>query len=90
MTLEQVLTIANQLSLADRLRLIERILPGVQQAMVEVSPTPKRSLYGLCADLGSAPSAEEIDEVRQEMWANFGDEDKFCLVGQLGQSGLAE
>ena len=77
MTLEQVLTIANQLSLADRLRLIERILPGVQQAMVEVNPTPKRSLYGLCADLGSAPSAEEIDEIRQEMWANFGDEDKF-------------
>jgi hypothetical protein len=77
MTLEQVLTIANQLSIADRLRLIERMLPDFQQALTDVSPTPKRSLYGLCADLGSAPSAEEIDEMRKEAWANFGEEEMF-------------
>jgi hypothetical protein len=77
MTLEQVLTIANQLSLADRLRLIERILPDFQVALTNVNPMPKRSLYGLCADLGSAPSAEDIDEMRQEAWANFGEEEMF-------------
>jgi hypothetical protein len=38
-------------------------------------PAPRRSLYGLCADLGPAPSAEDIDEVRREMWANFPRED---------------
>jgi len=36
---------------------------------------PKRSLYGICADLGPAPSAEEIDESRREMWGNFPRED---------------
>jgi hypothetical protein len=35
------------------------------------SSAPKRSFYGLWADLGKAPSAEEIDEVRAEAWANF-------------------
>ncbi len=77
MTLEQVLTIANQLSMADRLRLIERMLPDFQQALTDVNPIPKRSLYGLCADLGPAPSAEDIDEMRKEAWANFGEEDMF-------------
>ena len=32
---------------------------------------PKRSLRGALADLGPAPSAEDIDEVRREMWPNF-------------------
>jgi len=30
-----------------------------------------RSVYGICADLGSAPSAEEIDETRREVFENF-------------------
>ena len=38
-------------------------------------PTPRKSLWGLCADLGPAPSAEEIDKVRREEWANFPRED---------------
>jgi hypothetical protein len=29
----------------------------------------------LCADLGPAPSAEDIDEIRHEMWAGFPRED---------------
>jgi hypothetical protein len=37
----------------------------------EAPTTPKRSLRGALADLGPAPSAEDIDEVRREMWANF-------------------
>jgi hypothetical protein len=30
---------------------------------------PKRSLLGILADFGPAPSAKEIDEIRREMWA---------------------
>jgi hypothetical protein len=33
--------------------------------------TISRGFIGLCADLGPAPSAEEIDEARREMWAGF-------------------
>src|SRR5579862_5769603 len=32
---------------------------------------PTRSLYGLLAKYGPAPSAEEIDQNRAEMFANF-------------------
>jgi hypothetical protein len=32
---------------------------------------PRRRLRGLCADLGLKLSAEEIDEARREMWADF-------------------
>lgn len=36
---------------------------------------PRRSLYGIFAHLGTAPSAEEIDQARAEAWANFPRED---------------
>lgn len=39
-----------------------------------------RSLLGLGADLGPAPSGEEIDGARREAWANFPREDISCLV----------
>ena len=29
------------------------------------------ALIGLCADLGRAPSSEQIDEARRELWAGF-------------------
>jgi hypothetical protein len=51
---------------------------GLPVGDVEVTielPTPRRSLLGLCADLGPAPSAEDTDEARREMWANFPRED---------------
>ena len=31
----------------------------------------RQSLYGLCADLGPAPSAQDIDDVRHAVWSNF-------------------
>jgi hypothetical protein len=34
---------------------------------------PLKSGWGLCADLGPAPSAEEIDENRAEMFRGFGE-----------------
>ena len=36
---------------------------------------PLRSLYGALADLGPAPSAEEIDEMRREAWASWSTDD---------------
>ena len=39
-----------------------------------VMPTRKSS-WGSLADLGSAPSAEDIDEMRREIWGGFSRED---------------
>lgn len=73
LTYEEMLAAAEQLSPLERLHLIETLLESLKPALEPV--TPLKSLYGLCADLGSAPSAEEIDEVRREMWKNFPRED---------------
>jgi Arc/MetJ-type ribon-helix-helix transcriptional regulator len=35
------------------------------------STNPRRSPYGLLADIRSDISAEDIDEARREMWAGF-------------------
>jgi hypothetical protein len=35
------------------------------------STTPRTSARGLWADLGPAPSTDEIDEARREVWSNF-------------------
>jgi hypothetical protein len=72
-TLEQVLSLARQLPSLDKVRLIERIAPDIERDIRQGQPL--RSLLGLCADLGPAPSAEDIDEVRREMWDNFPRED---------------
>jgi len=72
-TLEQVIFLARQLSPLEKIRLIERIAPEIEQDMRRQRPL--RSLLGLCADLGSAPSSEEIDEIRRKMWADFPRED---------------
>lgn len=36
---------------------------------------PLRSVRGACRDLGPAPSAEEIDEARADLWGRFPRED---------------
>ncbi|MGA9773502.1 MAG: DUF2281 domain-containing protein [Blastocatellia bacterium] len=40
-----------------------------------LSKQPRRSLMGLCSDLGIHISEEDIDEARKEMWGNFPRED---------------
>jgi hypothetical protein len=54
----------------------ELVLQAVDKILAEASETvspkqPTRSLYGLLAKYGPAPSAEAIDENRAEMFANF-------------------
>jgi hypothetical protein len=76
-TLEQVMTLAEQLRPVDQARLVarlatkvEQLLDTIEEAEPSLSLSP-RPLRGLFADLGTAPSAEEIDEVQQEMWAKI-------------------
>ncbi len=47
---------------------LDRILAEAPQS---ASKEPTRSLYGLLAKYGAAPSAAEIDQNRAEMIANF-------------------
>jgi hypothetical protein len=76
-TLDQVLDLAQQLSLRDQARLVARLAPAIEYALEQL-PTPsvpRTPLKGRFADFGPAPSAEEIDEARREAWANFPRED---------------
>ncbi len=74
-TLEQVVSLARQLPPVEKIRLIERMAPEIERDMLGQRPPRRKSLLGLCADLGSAPSVEDIDEIRHEMWADFPRED---------------
>ncbi|WP_293338643.1 hypothetical protein [Microcoleus sp. CAWBG58] len=75
MSFEAVFSLVKQLSIAEKLRLIKWMVPEIERELVVARPTPRKSLWGLCADLGVAPSVAEIDEVRREEWANFPRED---------------
>lgn len=77
-TFEQVFDLAQRLRPIDQARLVARLAPKVEWLLDQVEPVinkqPRQSLRGLLADLGPAPSAEEIDEVQHEMWATFAQE----------------
>jgi predicted DNA-binding protein len=51
---------------------LEKILAEASDGSYVKEPT--RSLRGLLAKYGSAPSTEEIDENRAEMFSNFADD----------------
>lgn len=74
-TFEQVFDLAQQLRPLEQARLVAKLAPKVEwflekveSASVLQQPT---TLRGALADLGTAPSASEIDEVQQEMWSTF-------------------
>lgn len=77
-TFDQVFSLAQRLRPVDQVRLVARLAPKVEWMLEQVELTtntqPRKPLRGLLADLGTAPSAEEIDEVQQEMWATFAQE----------------
>ncbi len=73
--LEDVATLAMRLTPQDKVRLIERLASDLEKDMASQRPAPRRSLYGTLADLGAAPSADEIDEARREAWTGFPRED---------------
>lgn len=74
-TFDQVFNLAQRLHPVDQVRLMARLAPKVEwmlQQVETVAPVQEhKPLRGLLADLGPAPSAEEIDEVQHEMWASF-------------------
>jgi len=74
-TLEAVLTAAQKLQPGDKMRLISQLAASLEETLVASAPAPRRSLLGALAHLGPAPSAEEIDDARHEMWGNFPRED---------------
>jgi len=77
-TLEEALDVVKQLSPVDKARLIEQIVPDIERELVaspRALPTARKSLWGVCADLGPAPSSEDIVQARREEWANFPRED---------------
>ena len=74
-TFDQVLVLVQQLRPVDQARLITRLAPMMERLLDQVeiaaSPASRTPLRGLLADLGPAPSAEDIDEVQRELWATF-------------------
>ena len=68
-TYDELLTDAQELSVSDKARLLADISIALRRDLAQASPkTRRRSLYGVLADLGSAPSADDIDEARRDMW----------------------
>jgi hypothetical protein len=65
--LEQITTLAKRLKPHDRLRLIEVLVADLGRDLEPREPAGRRSLYAALADLGVAPSAEEIDRARGEV-----------------------
>lgn len=55
MTLEQVLQLEKHLSLSDKVRLIEQLAPEIQRDLPPTDSQTLRSLWGLRADLRTAP-----------------------------------
>jgi hypothetical protein len=69
-----------QLPPRDRLKIIALTLPEVERELPVEHPQdkelhPLKSLRGLWKDLDFDLSAEDIDQARQEAWANFPRED---------------
>jgi hypothetical protein len=66
---------AKHLSPKEKAELVMRLSELLQTEIPESSKKQRKSLRGILSDLGPAPSAEDIDEVRREMWKNFPRED---------------
>lgn len=67
----EVIALVDQLSSLEKIRLVEHIMEKLEADLHETQKKPRRSLLGVLAKYGPAPSAEEIDEARREMWGNF-------------------
>lgn len=68
-SLAEVLHLAKQLKLVDKVRLIEQVAPQIEQEIAKQVPIPPKSLRGLWR--GVDISESDIAEVRQQMWGEF-------------------
>lgn len=73
--LEQAVTLALSLSPLDKVRLVEQVMATLERDLKADDAKPRRSLLGVLAHYGPAPSAEDIDKARREMWGDFPRED---------------
>lgn len=73
--LEDIMALVKQLPTQDKARLIAWIAPEVEYELIPKRTRPRKLLWGLWADLGPGPSADEIAQARREEWANFPRED---------------
>ena len=73
-TYDEIEAQAVRLSALNKVRLMEKLAAALGDELIEENK-PLDTLYGLCADLGTAPSEEDIAEVRREVWSNFPRED---------------
>lgn len=76
-TLADILPLAKQLTPLEKVRLIEEVVPDLEASLEALSTrrVSLQSAYGVCADLGPAPSSEDLDAIRKEMFKNFPRED---------------
>ncbi len=72
-TLEDALELVKQLSVIDKVRLIEKITPDIKQELISIVHKPRKSLRGLWR--GANISDADIAELKQQMWTNFPRED---------------
>jgi hypothetical protein len=70
-TIERILNLAADLQPKEQAQLISRLATVMEKSVPVAEAKSRPSLYGALADLGAAPSVEDIDEIRREMWANF-------------------
>ena len=69
--LDNLIKMAKQLSPLEKLRLVEGVLPDIEAGLQETEAPALKTLYGALSSLGPAPSAEDIETVRREMFQNF-------------------
>jgi hypothetical protein len=70
-TLHDPIECAKQLDAFDKLRLADELIRDVKATVEQTPPAPLKSVYGAVADLGPAPSAEDIGHTRREMFQTF-------------------
>ena len=72
-SLEEVLALSKQLSLLDKIRLIERLAAQIERDLESGQVSPRSSLRGLWSGLNMAE--RDIDEARHELWESIPRED---------------
>ena len=72
-TLDEALRLVRQLSLIDKVRLMEAIAPQIKQDLLTTHVQPRLSLRGLWQGINIIDA--DITKLRQDMWSNLPGED---------------
>jgi len=76
-TAEDVMVQVMHLPLVEQLRLLRQMTEHLEQTIGRqkmLGGTGELRLWGYCGDLAPAPSLEEIDAVRHEIWSQLRDD----------------